>query len=326
MAYGQNSKIGIMFQDSYHTHVDSMNFVASSVYWIPHLSDTIKLNIPPLYSENMRGIYDEGDSYEGAKTVDGDLQSEAQPIAVGAMLKTALELTGSINVGSAYQHTFKPRTTEHSELSANNPFTHYAYLDTGSSFLHHNLNASMLELGIANGEFFKAKITVAGGWFSQVAPSAASYDVGKRWTWDTASLSLGGAGVSEIQNMTITMDEALEPVHTLNNSKYPSSIKRQDFRTFAVDGTIKFRNQVEYQEFIDQSERPLDITFTGPTEVASGYYDTFRIRLPAMRYEEYGPTAEGPGEIEASFTARGKYHVGSATGMEITLVNTQATY
>ena len=326
MGYGQNSKIGIMFQDSYHTHVDSMNFVASSVHWIPHLSDSIKLNKPPLYSENMRGIYDEGDSYEGANTVDGDLESEAQPIVVGAMLKTALELTGSVASDSMYTHTFKPRTTEHSELSANNPFTHYAFLDTGSSFLHHNLNSSMLELGIANGEFFKVKISVAGGWFSQVAPSAAYYEVGKRWTWDTASLSLGGAGVTEIQNMTITMDEALEPVHTINNSKYPSSIKRTDFRTFAVDGTIKFRNQTEYQKFIDQSEQALDVTFTGVTSLSPGYHETLRIQLPAMRYEEYGPTAEGPGEIEASFTARGKYHVGSGTGMEITLINTQATY
>ena len=326
MGYGQNSNIGIMFQDSYHTHVDSMNFVANSVHWIPHLSDSIKLNKPPLYSENMRGIYDEGDSYEGPNTVDGDLESEAQPIAVGAMLKTALELTASVNSDAIYAHTFKPRTSEHSDLSANNPFTHYGYLDTGSAFLHHNLNAGMLELGIANGEFFKAKISVVGGWFSQVADVAAVYDVGKRWTWDTASLSLGGAGVSEIQNMTITMDEALEPIHTLNNSKFPSSIKRTDFRTFAVDGTIKFRNQTEYQEFINQSERALDVTFTGPTEIQSGYYETFRIQLPAMRYEEYGPTAEGPGEIEASFTARGKYHVGSGTGMELTLTNTQATY
>lgn len=325
MAYGQNSNVGIMFQDSYHTDTSSMNFVASSVHWIPFLSDSVKLNKPPLYSENIRGIYDEGDSYEGPNTVDGEIQAEAQPIAVGAMLQCALQRTTTM-VDSVYQHVYKPRTSEHSELSANQPFTHYAYLDTGSAFLHQNLNAGTLELGIANGEFFKVKIGVVGGWFEQVAASGATYETGKRWTWDTASLSFGGAAVAEIADLTITMDEALEAQHTINNSLYPSRIKRAGFRTFTVDGTIKFDNQDEYQQFISQSERELDITFTGPTQIASGYYETLRIKLPAMRYEDYGPTAEGPGLIEASFTARGKYHAWSGTALEVTLVNTQAAY
>ena len=326
MAYGQNSNIGIMFQDSYHTNAGSMGFQASSVHWIPHLSDSIKLNKPPLYSENMRGIYDEGDSYEGANTVDGDLESEAQPIPLGAMLKAAMSVV-SITVSDAiYAHKYEPGTSEHSDLSAKVPYTHYGYLDTGSAFLHQNLNAGTLELGIANGEFFKVKIGMVGGWFSQVAASGAIYDVGKRWTWDTASLSFGNSGKSEIQNLTIVLDDALEPIHTLNNSKFPSSIKRTGFRTIAVDGTIKFRNQEEFQEFITQSERELDITMTGVTEIQSGYTETLRLQLPKMRYEDYGPTAGAPGEIEASFTARGKYHADSGTGMLITLVNTQASY
>jgi len=326
MAYGQNANIGIMFQDSYHTHVDSMKFEPSSVHWIPHLSDTVKLNKPPLYSENMRGIYDEGDSYEGPNTVDGDLESEAQPIAVGAILKAALEVDTIVQSGGIYEHRYLPGISEHSDLSAKIPFTHYAYLDTGSAFLHHNLNAGTLELSLANGEFFKVKIGVVGGWFSQDSAAAATYEIGKRWTWDTASLDFGGSGKSEIQNLTITLDDALEATHTLNNSKFPSSIKRTGFRTIAVDGTIKFRNQDEYQEFVTQSERKLDVTMTGVTQVQSGYYEKLRIELPAMRYEDYGPTAGGPGEIEASFTARGKYHAGSGTGLRITLVNTQATY
>ena len=62
------------------------------------------------------------------------------------------------------------------------------------------------------------------------------------------------------------------------------------------------------------------------TEVQSGYKESINLKLPLMRYEEVGPTAEGPGQIEVGVTGRGKYSVTSATAMEVTLVNTQVAY
>jgi len=322
MAYGQKSNVGIIFQNSF----DSVGDVGS-VHFIPNLSESLKINKPPMYSENMRGVFDEGDSYEGLNTVDGEIDCEAQPIALGAMLKSILEETSVITSEALYTHVFKPRASDFDELSANNPVTAYAYRDTGSAMLYSNLNGATLELAIANGEFLKAKVGFVGGSFQQAASVAASYPVGKRWTWDTASLSFGGAAVPEVAALTVTLDDGgLEAMGTFNNSLYPSRIKRTGFRTIAIDGTLKFDNQDEYQEFISQSERELLLTFTGKTEVQSGYYEQLTLKLPAMRYEEAAPTAEGAGEIEMSVTARGKYHVGSGTGLEITLTNTQAAY
>ena len=85
MSYGQLANVGIIFQDSYGT-VGSVD----SIHFIPHLSENIGLNIPPIYSENMTGRFDEGDTYEGPRTCEGDLESQAQPIALGAMLKSIL--------------------------------------------------------------------------------------------------------------------------------------------------------------------------------------------------------------------------------------------
>ena len=321
MAYGQKSNIGIIFQNSFGTVGD-----VNSIHFVPHLSYNLALEIPPIYSENMRGVFDEGDTYDGARTINGDLQCEAQPIALGAMLKSILNLESSTNSDSIYTHLFKPRTADHSEESAGNPVTMYTYLDTGSAMLYSDLNGTTLEIGIANGELLKATVGYVGGTFTQNADVAASYPVGKRWTWDQSSLTVDGAGKAEIQDLSITLDESLEPQHTLNNSKYPSRIKRTGFRTVAVAGTILFDNQDEYQEFIAQSERELVMRFTNNTEIQSGYFEVCEIKLPLMRYEEAKPTAEGPGLISMSVTGRGKYSVDSATSLEITLVNTQATY
>lgn len=322
MSYGQKSNVGIIFQDSYGTAGD-----VNSIHFIPNLSESLKLTIPPLISENMRGVFDEGDSYEGPKIVEGSIDCEAQPIPLGVMLKTIMEETANVNSGSIYTRTFKPRVSDFDDKSANNPVTAYAYRDTGSAMLYSDLNGAMLELGIANGEFLKAKVDFAGGTFSQNASVAASYPVGKRWTWDSSSVSIAGAANTDVVNMTIKLDDGgLEASHTLNGSKYPSRVKRTGNRTIAVDGTLKFADQAEYQEFLTQSERELIMTFTGPTEIQSGYYEVLEIKLPLLRYEEAAPMAEGPGYIEMSVTAKGKYSVDSGTSMMITLINTQVAY
>lgn len=326
MSQGLNSVVGIIFQNSYGYHVDSSRLGdVGSMHFIPFLSTDLKLSVPPLISNSIRGIPDEGDTYEGPRQSEGSIDTEANPLALGALLKTCM-VHSVTAVGSAFQHTFMPRVNDFDENCVQYPVTGYEYLDTGSAMMYPDLNGNVMTLSINNGEFLMAKVDFVGGNFVQHAPQAASFPTGKLWTWDTGSLSVDGAGIDEIASMSIAMNESLESMHTLNNSKYPSRIKRTGFRTVEVDGTVKFDNQTEYQQFLSQSERELVFTFTGNVQVASGYYETVEIVLPTMRYETFEPSAGGPGEIEASIKAKGKYSVNSGTAMRITIVNTQPTY
>lgn len=320
MPYGQDSNIGISFQDSYGSSL------VDSVYFLPHLTDGVKLEIPPLIDEAMKGIYDEGESYEGPKMVAGDFETTAQAISLGVMLRAMMGAPSTVNSDGLYTHTFKPRIADFDEKCANDPVTYYRYLQTGSAELLYDLNASTLELAIANGELMKAKIGFVGGSFEQLADIAAAYPVGKKFAWDVTSVSIGGAGKDEMMDLTITIDDQLEAQHTLSGSKYPARIKRTGMRTVAVAGTLKFDNQDEYQQFISQSERALIVNFKGITEVQSGYYEEIKIELPAMRYSDVPVAAGGPGPLEISFTGAGKYKVTSATALQITLTNTQAAY
>lgn len=321
-AYGQKSNIGLIFQNSYGTAG-----AVGSVHFLPYLSESIGLNIPPLYSENIRGIFDEGDSYVGPKTVDGDIETEAQPIVLGAMLKSILQLTGSVNSGSIYTHTFKPRASDFDDKCANNPVTIFKRLDMGAYEMFSDMNGTTLELGISQGEFLKCKVGYVGGAQSVTSGTpTASYETGKRWKWDSSSFSFGGTGKAEVVNGSIKVDEGLEAQHTLNAVNAPSRIKRQAFRNISVDLTLKFDDWSEYQAYLDSSEREAIINFVGAVEVQSGYKENLTIKLPLMRYEEVKPASGGPGAIEVTAKARGKYSVTSATALWITLVNTQAAY
>jgi len=321
MPYGNNSEVGICFQDSYGT----LN--VSSMHWLEILTEDVGLDKPPLVSQSMRGIYDEGQHYEGANVVGGTISGEAQPIALGALLVAAFGAPSIVNSGALYAHTFKPRTSEFDQYSANIPFTMHKYLDdAGSASLFYDLNANGIELGISNGELLMANLEVVGGNFEQLANVAAAYPTGKQWTWDAASISIAAAGVDEIKQLTVKTNESIEAMHTLNGSVFPSRNKRTGFRTVEISGTMTFDNQNEYQEFLNQTERALDVTFTGATEIQSGYYDTVRMIVPLFRHTEYKPVIGAVGEIEVSFSSKGVYSANSGTALQVTLTNTKAAY
>ena len=319
MSYGQSSNIGISFQNSYGT------LLTDSVYWMPHVTDGVGVNIEDLMSEASRGIYDEGDSYTGKKNSDGDLELEAQPIPMGVIFKAMFGDPVTVNSGSVYAHTFKPRTSDWDSKSANNPLTYHQYLDTGSAQLHYDMNANTLELSIANGELLKMTCGFVGGSFQQIANLSPSYPTGKHFTWDATSLSIGSAGKDEITDISISIDESLEAMHTLNGSRYPSRIKRTGFRTIEVSGTLKFDDQVEYQNFLNQTENELVVTLEGVTQIQSGYNEMLEIKVPALRYTELKPSPS-VGEMEVGFSGKAKYSVSSATALQIELRNTQAAY
>lgn len=322
MAYGQNANVGIIFQNSFGTAGST-----DSVHWLPILTESIARKKAPLISQSMRGIIDGGDSYEGLNSNEGEIEVEAQPVPLGALLKSVFELTSTVTSDGIHTHTFKPRTSDWDELSAVQPTTIYKHLETGSASLFEDMNGNTLELNVANGEFLKAKVGYVGAAYSQIAAVSATFPVGRKFTWDQTSVSMGGSAVSEIEALTITHEENREVMHTLNNTRNGSRIKHSDFRTLAVEGTIKFDNQDQYQEFLSQSERELIVNFVNSaTEIQSGFNESFGIQLPLMRYEEFEPVATGAGQISVGFTARGIYSTTSATSIQFTLVNTQAAY
>jgi len=321
MPYGNKANVGISFQNSGGT------LLTNSVYWLPILDMDIGIDKPPLVEMGMRGIYDEGAHHEGFNTIGGTINMEAHPISIGALLQAAMGAPSTVTSGGVYTHTFKPRTTEFDGKFAGSPMTIHSYLDdAGSATLFYDMVCNNYELGINNGEFVMSKFGFVGGQYQQIAALTAAYPIGKNWTWDQSSVSLGGAAVTEMKSLTIAVDEAMEASGTLAATKSPTRVKRTGFRTVTINGTMTFDNQTEYQQFLSQSERNLTATFLSDTEIQSGYYNSLELIVPLNRHTEFKPVPSGPGEIEVSFSSKGVYSVTSATAFQATLVNTQAAY
>jgi len=325
MGYGLNAKIGIAFQNSYGTAAD-----LGSLHWIPFITESIGRNLPALRSENMRGIFDQGDRSSGLATADGELESEAQAVPLGAMLKAVLgNLTtvDSSTTAQLFTHTFKPRTADHQIKCAEQPLTYYkdlAVADDPQVFF--DMAGTLLEFNVANGEFLKAKLGLVGGQRTSQSSVAYALDSGKRWTWDVASFSIGGAAAEDLTAFNVSIDNGLEAMHTMNNSKDASRVKRANPRVVSVSGTVKFENHTELNLFIAETTQPMVVHLRNATEVQSGYPEQVTITLPQLVYEEYKPVADAPGQLEVSFSATAEYHAGSGTAIEVVLINSQAAY
>jgi len=323
MSYGQKTHVALSFQNSW----DTAN--VSSLYHIQHIEESVGLNIPPLKDGSARGVFDEGDSYQGPRTVDGDFIINAKSIPLGVLCRGyfgAATVTQE-NSASVFNHVFKSAQADFDEFSAHDPMSYFKYMDDGgSASLFYNLNIGAMEFGAENGEFLTAKASFVGGKFSQNADIAASYPTGKRFTWDVSSLQINGVTNGNLKALSIVSDDSLEPMHTINNSPYPSHVLRSAERVIEVSGTIIFKNQTEWQKFIAGTEQPFKASFGGVTAISSGYIDEIILEMPALRYSEFKPVGAGPGKTEVGFTAEAKYHTGSATALQVTLTNTQAVY
>lgn len=320
--YGQNAVIGIAFQNSWGTAA-----AVGSLHHIPILNEDLGLAADELISQNLNTRLDENDAYSGMRRFDGTVEMEAQPKALGAILKAAVNDPTSTLSGSVGTHTFNPRTGDWDVFAPNRPFSYYKYLaEGGSAQLFYDLVGTRLEFQLSAGGFLIARMGAIAGKTSAVASQALSLDSTKRWPWNHASLSLGGAANIDISEFTLTHDEGIEGRWVLDGSLYANRGRRTTARTVRVAGTLIFRDMTEYNNFAAENVQPLVITLRGTEAIQSGYFNTLKIDMPSFKWLELKPRIQGPGEVSVPFTGKAQYNTGSGRAVQYTLTNTWAAY
>lgn len=324
MAYGINSHIGISFQDSFGTsNVDSMHY-------FPVISETLTESIPEVESEAVRGRYEAGDSYEGMHEYAGDIVFEAHPILLGKMCKAWFGQASGALVASHYVHTFNPVTSDFDNLAAVPPMTIEVYRDSGSAQLFSDMLCNQLVFEMAHGAIVKGTASMIGANRAKATKTTPSYLPGSDYTFNQGSFSWQGSNdgaLSELQNLTVTLNNQLTAVGTLNGSKKPSRIKRSGFRTVEIAGTMLFENDNELDHFLAGAQQQIIATLTGQIiDTSSNYSAQFKMDFPSFRYTEYPVNVSGPGLLAVGFSGKAKYNADSATMATFTLVNTLVSY
>jgi hypothetical protein len=309
--------LGITMQQSYGTaYTTGMKF-------LPFISESLNEDIPPITHEGINGRYDEGDDYEGAHAIAGDINFEVDPCMIGYFIKgfcgaNSYEITTVTSY--YYQHEFMPDPTDFDSMAAAPPVTLEVYRDAGSAFQYYDCIINTLSFQFANSQLVKCTTGVIGGNFTKAAKQTASYEPFSEFTWDQTSISISAAAIDEIQDLTITLNNNLEATYTLDGTKFPNRIKRSGRRTIEISGTLLFVSQAEADIFRAQTERRMVVhTKQGSNQI--------EMDIPSMRYRAFPVNIGGPGQIGVGFTAAAKYNAGSGTAIQfITKVTSLASY
>jgi len=319
MAYGRAGYLAIHFQDSYGTSQ------TGSAHYIPLVSETVEETIGQIVEDNVYSRLAESPTHEGLHEIGGELRTEAHPVYLGAFLKSALGGHVATAQHSAFQHEFLPLAQDWDRFAAVRPMTLELHRDAGSAFLYYDMLGNEVALDIAHGQLLTATLAVVGGRFGRKAPQPPQFHAGRMWSWDVASASYDGQPVADLRRLTLRFSNRLAAMHTLGADKSPSRIKREGAQQVAVEGTMLFQDQGLFQQFLDQSERRLLLTFRGET-VATSYTALLTLDVPRLRFKEFKPALSGPGQLEVSFAANGVYDQGSGYALRVTLTNTLAAY
>lgn len=320
MAYGQDGHIGISFQSSLGTAN------TSSMWYMPFVSETLKENIEDLLSESLSSRLEEPDPYEGMHSLEGDVVMEVHPHNIGVFLKAWAGQESVSFTQSCYNHLFLPLTDDwDAEKAALPPMTIEVYRDTGSAYQYYDMLLNQLVFEISQGAIYRATASFVGAQFAWMQKTTPSYETGSYFTWDTVSVSLAGNAVSDVSELTVTLNNNLEGRAYLDGNKYHGRILRNDYRIIELSGTMLLSGDDEARNYKNRTNQRLLITATDPTTVMLAHNQLI-IDVPQMRYTEFPANIGGPGLVEVGFTGKGGYDSTSSYAVQFTLVNTNDAY
>ncbi|CAB4169965.1 hypothetical protein UFOVP1082_45 [uncultured Caudovirales phage] len=326
MSYGAQIKFGIARQATEGTAVA----VATSYHPMPLLSEDVGFEFDELISQNLTGRFDQGASYTGTSRVNGTIEFEITPRNIGAALASCVNYNpATATSGTVKTYTFLPNTADFSATAVKAPFTVYKqFADATSAEQFFDVQFGQLEISVAQGQFLKCRLTAAGGARSpngvgSLAVTPDATDVGRLFPWNVASISYGGSGLSTMSEVTVALNESIQPVYAVNGSLAPLKYSRSGFREVTVNGTFYMNDRAILNNMIAGTQSRLVITLVSTiAAIQSGYYNTLSIDVPQLKITQFKPGVSGPGEVSVSFTGRGVLDPTSSYTVQYTLQNT----
>lgn len=327
MSYGAQIKFGIARQTAVGS--GSGTTAAGSFHHFPLISEDVGLEKDEVLSENLTGRFEQGASYDGVNRVAGTIAFEPTPKSLGSVLTAVFGPAISATSGSLRTLSFLPSTSDYSAIAIQEPYTVYKqWVDASSAECYFDCQFGQIEFTFAQGQLLRAQATVSGG--SRVATGIGSLgltldtaDLQLGLLWDSTSISYGGVAASQYSEITIALNENIEPLYTLNGTLSPYKFTRTGFREVTVNGTMYFADRAALNDFvIGATKRLLVSAQARKTQIQSGYYATLTIDVPALKISQFKPGVTGPGEVSVNFTGRGTLDTTSNYSMKVILINT----
>lgn len=358
MSAGSNSQLATVRMTSFG--VTSVYVTAASFAnwrWTNFVSEGLEHKIEELMEQSIYGYADEPPSHKGLTTIEGDVEFEPNPMAFGQFMRGYFGVAsrtilcdpgstgGNSTVFSAdgvYRYEFTPRQSAFSLDCFLDPYQILIYRDVGSAFVAQDALFNKLEVGVQAAQLVKATVGVMGRRMTRVDRAAVSSLVssgGRPFVWDMCSVQMGvGEGFSSLaaftyfENVNIQLEMPIEGVPLLDGTREYGEFQKSDFRKTRFSGTLSFRDQTQYDQFIAYENRGLRFTFTNVNSALllgnpnSAFYFQLQFDVPRFKITQYANPVKGPNRITVDFEGRGEYNEATAASVKGYLTTVVASY
>lgn len=318
MGYGFAGHIGYAKEAGW----GSGTTVASGDY-IEALSEDLHLEIERFGYKAIIGSLSEPDDDTGLFRVTGGIQFAANPMWLLPFMKSCLHsvVTTSLT-GPLYQHAFQTTSggADFSTEVPNQPYSFEVFRDVGTSMRYTGCIANNLQFTFSADGPVMCEASFVGKDAEAVAKTTPTFvtSPAKPFNFSTVSLSVGGAGTALIETLTVNILNNLEGIGALNLSNRIAKIRRTDHQMVEISGTLDFRDNTEYQNFVDQTEQRFVVHVTRASSFA------LTLDMPRVVYTAFPVGIPGRERLTVDFTGKAFVHQGSGLALKATLTTVQS--
>lgn len=317
MGYGLAGKISLAKEATWDTPVSPTDTMEA-------LSESLTLGIDRFETRNIiNGVYEPNDM-AGVRRIVGDIVAAVHPVTAGHFLAGALGINSITVVLSGFLWTTKffPNTTDAGTTNPLTPYTYYVFRDVTCAHRYSGVQVARLQLAVSPNQpvimtaGVMARQTSVTGLPSGAAPTSPA----DPFAFDTTSLSLGGASTALMEALTVSIDHQLEGVPSLNNATIVRAFRRRPPTQIRVSGTLSFENLTEYNNFVQQTEQALTVSFFRAASFS------LTVLIPRIVYTAHPLGVPGRDRLLTAFEARANFDPGSARSIQIDLTTTKSDY
>lgn len=326
MSYGAQMKLGIARQTAGGTAVTAVG----SFFPLAVVNEGVSLEKEELISENLSGRFEQGAVYDGISAVRGTIEFEVTPTNLIPMLMATVNYQPSVVTSGALRTmTWFPNTADFSSLLVKPPITIYKqFSDSNSADQFYDCQFGQLDLVFGQGQFMRARATIVGGaraasGVGSMAITPVAGTLEELFPWNVTSASLGSNPLSDSTELTVSLNENVDALYSINGTLAPYKYTRSGFREVTVNGTAYLTSREMMDMYAAGTMTSLSITAVNTrTAAQSGYYHSITVEVPRLKFTAIQQSAAGPGEVSLQFTGRGVVSPSSGYSIKFTTVTT----
>lgn len=288
------------------------------------MSENIITTIDRFPTRNSFAGFSEPDDYAGIRRINGDVVMFGHPVSIGHLLKAAMNTISGSAVMSGFLHLsrFISTKSEFADGVPSQPYTIEVHRDVTSSMQYAGMVCNRLGMSLSPNQ----DLRVTAGWIGKspllIARSVPTFPGSSTdpFTFDTASISIGGAGNARVEAFQMSINNNLSGIPALNASNTIARMRRSGVQEVRISGTLDFIDVTEYNDFINQTERQLRLNLTRA--------NSFNILIDAPRfvYTAFPATIAGRDRLTVGFSGIARTSLSSGVAIDIGLTTTKSNY